>query len=199
MKKSKKKIVLFVLLLLLLLMVVILIGGNSYSKYITQVEGKGVIQVAKWAFLVNGQTASITNLNLAQTYKSNTLVKDRIAPGTSGSFDIVIDTTGAEVGINYDVIFSNESSKPQNLVFTYDGHTSNSIKGLEPFLTGNIPANSTEKVKTMTIEWNWPYETGGSTTSEKTSQDIEDTQDGKTLGKYQFDIKITGTQVEPAI
>lgn len=198
MKKSKKKIVLLVLLLLFLILI-ILVGGNSYSRYVTQVDGKGVIQVAKWAFLVNGQTASITNLNLAQTYKSNTLVSNRIAPGTRGSFDIIIDTTGAEVGIRYDVAFSNESNKPQNLVFTYDGHTSNNIKGLEPFLTGTIPANSTEKVKTMTIEWNWPYETGESTTSEKTSQDIEDTQDGKTLEQYQFNIKITGTQVEPTI
>lgn len=197
MKKSKKRIFLFALLLLLLI-VIILIRGNSYSKYVTQVDGKGVIQVAKWAFLVNGQTASITNLNLAQTYHSDTLVSNRIAPGTRGSFDIVIDTTGAEVGINYDVVFSNESNKPQNLLFTYDGHTSSSIKELEAFLTGTIAANSTEKVKTMTIEWNWPYETG-STTSEKASQDIEDTQDGKTLEQYQFDIQITGTQVEPAI
>lgn len=197
MKKSKKRIILFALLLLLLIFIV-LIGGNSYSKYLTQVDGKGVIQVAKWAFLVNGQTASITNLNLAQTYHSDTLVSNRIAPGTRGSFDIIIDTTGAEVGIDYNVTFTNEKDRPQNLLFTYDGHTSSSIKGLEPFLTGTIAANSSEKVKNMTIEWNWPYETG-STVSEKIAQDIEDTQDGKTLEQYQFDIMITGKQVEPAI
>lgn len=196
MKKSKKMIVLFILLLLVLIFMALL-GGDTYSKYLTQVEGKGVIEVAKWAFLVNGETASITNINLAKTYKSETLAQNTIAPGTKGSFDIKIDTTGSEVGINYDVVFENEKSKPQNLQFTYDGHIVSSIKELEPFLTGTIEANSSEKVKIMTIEWNWPYETGNSA-NEKIMQDAEDTKDGQTLGKYQFDIVITGTQVEPA-
>lgn len=195
MKKSKKRIILFILLLLLLIFMVLL-GGGSYSKYLTQVEGKGVIEVAKWAFLVNGQTASITNINLAKTYKAETLAQNTIAPGTSGSFDIKIDTTGSEVGINYDVKFENEKSKPQNLKFTYDGHTVSTIKELEQFLTGTIDANSNEKIKIMTIGWNWPYETG-TTLQEKNLQDIEDTNDGKLLEQYSFDIIVTGTQEKP--
>lgn len=193
MKKSKKRIILL-LLLLLLLVFMFLLGGGSYSKYLTQVEGKGVIEVAKWAFLVNGETASITNINLARTYKPETLAQNTIAPGTSGSFDIKIDTTGSDVGINYDVKFQNEKSKPQNLVFTYDGHTVANIKELEQFLAGTIDANSEEKVKTMTIEWSWPYETG-SLADEKAVQDVEDTNDGKLLEQYSFDIIVTGTQV----
>lgn len=195
MKKSKKRIILLALLLLVLVFMALLAGG-SYSKYLTQVQGKGVIEVAKWAFLVNGQTASITNINLAKTYRADTLAQNTIAPGTSGSFDIKIDTTGSEVGINYDVKFENENNKPQNLNFTYDGHTVSNIKELEQFLTGTIDANSNEKIKIMTIEWNWPYETGNSET-EKMAQDIEDTNDGKTLEQYSFDIIVTGMQVNP--
>lgn len=197
MKKSKKKLILLILLILLLIFM-ILIGGRSYSKYLTQIDGKGVIEVAKWAFLVNGETASITNLNLAQSYNNKTLVANRIAPGTRGSFDIVIDTTGSEVGINYDVVFTNEKSKPQNLQFIYEGHIVNNIKELEQFLTGTIDANSAEKIKTMTIEWTWPYETG-SLETDKILEDAEDTKDGLALEKYQFDIIITGRQVEPTI
>lgn len=197
MKKSKKKVILLVLLLIVLIFM-FLLGGGSYSKYLTQVEGKGVIEVAKWAFLVNGETASITNINLANTYKEETLTKNTIAPGTNGSFDIKIDATGSDVGINYDVIFENETNKPQNLKFTYDGNTVSSIKELETFLKGTIEANSTEKVKIMTIEWTWPYETGSSA-EEKGLQDIEDTNDGKLLEQYKFDIIVTGTQVEPSV
>lgn len=197
MKKSKKKIILLAIIILLCIFM-ILIGGKSYSKYLTQIDGTGVIDVAKWAFLVNGKTASITNINLAQSYDAKTLTNNRIAPGTRGSFDIVIDTTGSEVGIDYDVVFTNEKSKPQNLQFIYEGHVVNSIKGLEQFLTGTIDANSEEKIKTMTIEWVWPYETGNSA-SEKTLEDAEDTRDGLSLEKYQFDIIITGRQVEPTI
>lgn len=197
MKKNKKRIILIVLLILLLAMMVLL-GKGSYSKYLTQVEGKGVIEVAKWAFLVNGQTASITNIDLAKTYKAETLAQNTIAPGTRGSFDIIIDTTGSEVGISYDVKFENEQSKPENLRYTYDGHTVNNIKELEQFLTGTIEANSNEKVKTITIEWNWPYETGN-TEKEKIERDLKDTNDGKLLEQFKFDIIVTGTQVEPVV
>lgn len=195
MKKSKKRIILLTLLLVIVVFMALLAGG-SYSKYLTQVQGKGVIEVAKWAFLVNGQTASITNINLAKTYRADTLAQNTIAPGTSGSFDIKIDTTGSEVGINYDVKFENENNKPQNLNFIYDGHSVSTIKELEQFLTGTIDANSNEKVKIMTIEWNWPYETGN-LEDEKIAQDVEDTNDGKTLEQYSFDIVVTGTQVNP--
>lgn len=197
MKKSKKRIILLVLLLLLLTFIALL-GGGSYSKYLTQVQGKGVIEVAKWAFLVNGQTASITNINLAKTYNAETLAQNTIAPGTSGSFDIIIDTTGSEVGINYDVKFENERNKPQNLKFIYDGHTVNTIKELEEFLTGTIAANSNEKIKTMKIEWNWPYETENPA-NEKLIKDIEDTNDGKLLETYSFDVIVTGTQASPTV
>ena len=55
-----------------------------------------------------------------------------------------------------------------------------------------------EKVKIMTIEWNWPYETGTSET-EIIAQDVEDTNDGKLLENYSFDIIVTGSQVEPVV
>lgn len=194
MKKTKKKGM--IIALLLLLIVAIFLIGNSYSKYITQVDGKGVIEVAKWAFLVNGQTASITNLNLAQTYQPDTLVANHIAPGTRGSFDIIIDATGSEVGIDYQVHFENETNKPTNMKFYYQGNVVNSIKDLEIFLQGTVTAEEEQKVKTMKVEWEWSYETG-STEQEIARQDKIDTNDGKNLTQYQFDIIITGTQVEP--
>ena len=172
MKKPKRKIIFLVLLILLFLLLLFFQGG-SYSKYLTQVDGKGIIEVAKWAFLVNGQTASITPLNLASTYKKETLKQNTIAPGTNGSFNIEIDASGSEV--------------------TYDGHTVNSVKDLEQYLEGTIAANASEKTKTMTILWNWPYETQGN----RTQEDAQDTNDGTLLEQYSFNIVITGTQETP--
>lgn len=193
--KTKKKIL---FLLLLISTIVLVLMGKSYSKYISQVNGKGIIDVAKWVFTVNGQTSSITNLQLLKTYNPATLKNNQIAPGTSGSFDIVIDTTGSEVGIDYAVEFLNETNKPSNLEFKYQENKVNSIKELEQFLKGSIPLESEEKVKTMKIEWEWKYETGD-TKEEISKKDIQDTKDGKELEKYQFDIVITGTQVEPLV
>lgn len=185
-------------LIIILLSLITLIGllGSTYSKYITQVEGRGVIEVAKWAFLVNGQTATMTNINLAQTYNSDTLIQNRIAPGTRGSFDIIVDASGSEVGIDYDVKFLNENNKPTNLNFNYNGTIVPSITDLEEVLKGNIPADSTEKVKTFTIQWFWSYETG-TAEEQKLKSDMQDTKDGKSLDKYSFDIVVTGRQVEP--
>lgn len=191
--KTKKKIL---FLLLLISTIVLVLMGKSYSKYISQINGKGIIDVAKWAFSVNGQTSSITNLELLKTYDVSTLKDNQIAPGTSGSFDIVIDTTGSEVAIDYKVEFLNETNKPSNLEFKYQENKVSSIKELEQFLKGSIPLDAEEKIKTMKIEWEWKYETG-ETKEDIIEKDKQDTKDGKELEKYQFDIVITGTQVEP--
>lgn len=194
MKSKTKKKILF--LLLLILSIVFVFMGQSYSKYISQINAKGIIDVAKWVFTVNGQTSSITNLNLLETYDETTLKNNQIAPGTSGKFDIVIDTTGSEVGIDYKVEFLNETSKPSNLEFKYGDHIKNNLKELEEFLKGNIPSDAENKTKVMTIEWNWKYEIG-STEEQIFLNDKEDTNDGKNLEQYAFDIIITGSQVEP--
>jgi len=194
MKSKTKKKILF--LLLLILSIVFVFMGQSYSKYISQINAKGIIDVAKWVFTVNGQTSSITKLNLLETYDETTLKNNQIAPGTSGKFDIVIDTTGSEVGIDYKVEFLNETSKPSNLEFKYGDHIKNNLKELEEFLKGNIPSDAENKTKVMTIEWNWKYEIG-STEEQILLNDKEDTNDGKNLEQYAFDIIITGSQVEP--
>lgn len=191
--KTKKKLL---FLLLLILTIIFVLMGQSYSKYISQINGKGIIDVAKWAFKVNGQSNSITNLNLLKTYNPTTLKDNKIAPGTSGNFDIVIDTAGSEVGIDYKVEFLNETNKPNNIKFKYEGNTVSNIKELEEFLKGNISQDAENKIKTMTIEWEWEYETG-KTKEEILAQDAQDTKDGKELQQYQFDIVITGMQVEP--
>ncbi|MBR1540068.1 MAG: hypothetical protein IJ629_02680 [Clostridia bacterium] len=44
---------------------------------------------------------------------------ERIAPGTSGNFKIIIDASGSEVGVDYDVTSLGEgNNKPDNLYFT---------------------------------------------------------------------------------
>ena len=69
----------------------------------------------------------------------------------------------------------------------------NSVKDLEQYLEGTIAANATAKTKTMTISWNWPYETQGN----RAQEDEQDTNDGKSLEQYSFNIVITGTQETP--
>ena len=193
MKKNKKVLIIALVLLAITLS---FIGGRTFSKYIAEVNGSGTADIANWVFKVNGQEDSVQNVNLLSTYNNETLVNNKVAPGTSGSFNIVIDATGSEVGVDYDVTFLNESEKPQNLVFMYDDTKYSTIQDLQQDLSGTINANDENKTRTITIDWEWQYETGDNE-NEIAQNDEIDTQNAKQIENYNFDIRVTGTQVTP--
>ena len=190
---KNKKIIAIVSILLLIIMSFYV--GHTYAKYMAQIKGEGIAEVAKWSFLVNGQEEQIQTIKLNSTYNNETLVNNKIAPGTEGQFDIVIDGTGSEVGIDYKVIFEEKSTKPENLKFVYQDQAYDSIEEIEKELTGNIAANDENKIRTITIIWKWAYETGY--TEEIPANDIIDTKDGQEIANYSFDVIIQGTQVLP--
>lgn len=170
--------------------------GITYSKYTNVVSGDGETQVAKWSFKVNEQTEEFATIKLADTYDASTLTKGKIAPGTSGSFDIDIDATGAEVGVKYVVDFEDETNKPTNLIFKSGNKSASTIEELEEVLTGTINADDTNKTRTLTVEWEWPYET--KTDNGVAQNDEIDTAEGLNALEYSFNVKVTGTQVIPS-
>lgn len=82
MKKENKKKKWYIILLLLLFIVITfgIMVGSTFSKYLMEVKGKGIVEVANWSFLVNGQNSTINTIQLAQTYLPDTLVENTIAP-----------------------------------------------------------------------------------------------------------------------
>lgn len=192
---TKRKKVLLVSAILAII-IVAFIGGNVYSKYVSEVRGNGLAQVATWSFKVNGQQQDVQTINLASTAQPDTLINNKIAPGTKGSFDIIVDGTGSDVAIDYKIEFSDESAKPQNLKFKYLDNEYNSISELENSLSGRINANDENKSRTLKIDWEWKYETG-STEEEIIQNDKIDTQDAQNISEYTFNVIVSGTQVEP--
>ena len=193
MTKTKKTILAIFALLSMLLA---FIGGQVYAKYITEIKGDGMAEVATWSFKVNDQKEHIQEIKLASTYNDETLVNNKIAPGTSGNFNIIVDATGSEVGIKYNIAFSDEANKPTNLKFIYEDQEYNSIEELENNLSGIINANEENKTKTLNIGWKWDYETGEDE-EEITANDLVDTKDAEKIQNYTFKVSVTGTQVEP--
>lgn len=193
MTKSKKIILAIAVLLCILLA---FIGGQAYAKYITEIKGNGIAEVATWSFKVNDQKEHIQEIKLASTYNNETLVNNKIAPGTSGNFNIIVDATGSEVGIRYNIVFSDEANKPTNLKFIYEDQEYDSIQDLENNLSGVINANEENKTKTLNIGWKWDYETGQEE-EEIAANDLIDTKDAEKLQNYTFKVSVTGTQVEP--
>ncbi len=193
MSKNKKIIVAIVILSSMILS---FLGGKSYSKYVSEVRGDGMAEVATWSFKVNGQKEQVQTIQLGSTCNNETLINNKIAPGTRGSFNIIVDGTGSDVGIQYQIKFTTQTNKPNNLKFVYENQEYNSLIELENDLSGTIYANDQNKAKTLTIEWKWEYETG-SNENEIAQNDKIDTQNAQDIANYQFNITVSGTQIAP--
>lgn len=192
---NRKKILLAVAILSMV--IVSFMGGQSFSKYTSQVKGEGNAEVAKWNFIVNGHEEIIQTIQLGSTFDNETLLDNKIAPGTKGAFKIDIDATGSEVGIQYDIKFTEKSQKPANLVFSYNNQVYKNLSELEVVLSDIIDATQENKKIEIPIQWEWKYESGN-TEEEIKLQDVQDTADGKMLQNYTFDVIVTGTQVPPS-
>ena len=190
---KNKKIILAVCILAAIILA--FIGGTVFAKYQSNLTGTGVADIAKWDFSVNGNGTTVQTISLAESYDESTLVNGKIAPGTSGSFDIIIDAGGSDVGVDYSVSFLNETNKPTNLKFKYGNVESNTLQGLTSALTGTIDADAQTKEELLTVEWFWDYETG--TGNQIAANDVIDTNEGIADLNYTFDVAVTGTQVTP--
>ncbi len=192
--KKSKKIVLIIIALIVVGLA--FIGGRAYAKYMSRVTGQGTADIASWSFKVNESEEKLQTISLKSTIDNTKILKNKIAPGTNGKFEIKLDTTEAEVGVNYLIRFENETQKPTNLKFTYNGVIYNNLTDLGIALNGTINANDENKVRTIQIDWNWEYQTGNSANEIATS-DMIDTQDAKRIRNYTFDVIVSGTQVNP--
>ncbi len=192
--KKNKKIILIVIAIFAIILS--FIGGHAYAKYMSRVTGQGTADVASWSFNVNESNEKLQTISLKSTINNSTLLDKKIAPGTEGNFEIKLNATGSDVGIDYSIKFENQTQKPTNLKFTYEGKTYNTLEELQKVLIGKINADEENKIKVLTIGWNWKYETGN-TEQEISASDLIDTQEGKQITNYTFDIVVSGTQVMP--
>lgn len=191
-----------IILLAILLIAVLAFGIWAWSKYTSTLEGNGTATVAKWNF---GTTTELTNLDLATTSGATkfdtvqNVATDRIAPGTKGSFTVALNTTGTEVALKYLIELSNIANKPTNLHFYSDEACTQQIDasaGTSASYSGYIAQGDTGTTHNVTIYWEWKYETG-TTADEIAANDQIDTTEGTAAKQVTFDLKITGTQVDP--
>ena len=199
---SKKKTILRIIIVALLVCLMF-IAGYTYSKYMSSVSGRVSANIAKWSFSASGENGvSLNDISLINTADNMATANNTIAPGTSGSFGIVIDATGSEVGVDYSVTVSNENSGQSHLQFYLDDGSQNPTKYnsltalANAELKGTIAANDANKVITLPVAWEWPYE-GTGTDLEKKMYDVGDLNIAETISSYSFGLTITGKQVAP--
>lgn len=132
-------------------------------------------------FDVQYQKTKIKALNLTETVDNKTLVYEKIAPGTSGGFEIVLN---ANQEMNYQIAFESENEKPTNLQFytLTDNKRYMTLEELGENLAGTILAH---EEKTIPVYWEWKYETSQ-------EQDKQDTVEAKKMREYYFLIYVQG-------
>ncbi|MBO5004710.1 MAG: hypothetical protein J6D03_05610 [Clostridia bacterium] len=97
------------------------IGLYAWAKYKSAINGTATAQVAKWNFnlkLKEGKEGAIETegpIDIATT-EYNHIANNTIAPGTKGEFEIILDTTGTEVSLVYEVKID-ITNCPRNMSF----------------------------------------------------------------------------------
>ena len=151
--------------------------NNQITSDIEHFEGETYI------FDVKYNNLQMKNVNLTNTINPKTLVKELIAPGTEGFFNVILKSNKNS---KYRIRFVSKNTKPKNLIFYIENDDTkySSLEELEKVLVGNIKAN---KQKNIRINWRWEYSTNN-------IDDFEDTKDGKNINKYNFDIYVIGEE-----
>ena len=112
----KRKYKLLILILIIFLLIIII--RSTYSKYTNKAVAAITKPIGQWVIKVNntditevddeGEPANQTFVIDTFDWDTTTHVVDgKIAPGRSGSFDIVIDPTDTQVSFNYTITIDN--------------------------------------------------------------------------------------------
>lgn len=199
--ENKKKKSLILIVLILLVGVTCGYVASTYAKYTTEITGNnGTAIVAAWNFEDDNENQTI-EIELAEAVDESTLVDERIAPGTSGEFQVALVNT-SEVGADFVVALTSITNKPTNLKFykTRSGSAgaytySNEITPGTTEITGQLAAEDSTGLN-VPIYWVWAYETTETATNDPIdTANGEDTLTNRTLT---IGVTITGTQTPPS-
>ena len=92
---------------LVLLCLLLCFMSNTYSRYVADTTGNLKMSFAQWQILVNNEditSNSSSSVVLTPVIDENTNVKsNKIAPSSTGYFDISVDPSNVDVAFNYSI------------------------------------------------------------------------------------------------
>lgn len=176
---KKKKIIMSAIIIVAL--IIIIAAGYTFSRYFQSVTGDATATIASWAFKAN---AGEENKKLGDIVLKPTS-GNKIAPGTSGEFQIKVDATGSDVDVDYVVNISQEKL-PANMKFKLK-NASNDYETMAALAEAEMNDTLTSSVptKTYNIVWNWPI--GSEATNNNDMEALK-------LSNLGFHIEVLGEQ-----
>ena len=208
-KKKNAGLTALIALLLIITTVASCVGLYAWAKYISSQNGQATAQIAKWYFnlktgeeTIDGKTKTL--LELTRTDEYGHVAQGKIAPGTHGELPIIIDTTGTEVDLQYDLVVVIENC-PTNMTFTTSDATKTTVvrsgtgtaqdpKIATITVTKYISHSVTDanRKHNETITWNWPYETLDANNSAVAGDEVDKADNGKEITVR---VSATGTEM----
>lgn len=193
--KNKKKI--GGVLLLISLILVIFLAGYTFARYYKSINAGGTsASIARWSFGSKNEKAIIN------------LSEEKIAPGSSGQFEIEVDATNSEVDVDYEILVSEEKNIPTNMKFyakTKDekGTVISTTEEMSSFtelatnnLKGTIPVEANNQKRSIIVYWNWEFNENDTTTVDSDDATLNLDENGKSNLECGFNIEIVGRQAK---
>ena len=200
---NKAKILKLLIIFLVIITIIIILNSNTklfqsddyiFLKIFQKTNNENKIDYdnteseENYIFKVDLKNIDIKQIDLMKTVNKTTCLNKKIAPGTSGNFNILLETNKDS---KYKIYFQSVNEKPQNLYFKAikDGKEiakTQTLEELSEKLDGNIAKK--EKIK-INIQWYWDFE------NNKTNSDIQDTEDSKKIKRYQFNLYALGEEI----
>ena len=141
--------------------------GGTFAKYTSSATGTDSATVAKWDIKVGGTNIATNNtftFNLFETIKDSNGTADEtymspvdgtiIAPGTRGSFDIVIKND-SQVNATYAIDYTVTNTNNIPVKFSVDG--TNWFDDIN-YLDVRSVAINMGATATVTVQWMWEFE-----------------------------------------
>ena len=115
-----------ILLLIVSLSLTLSFMSNTYSRYVADTTGNLQLQFAEWQILVNKEditkeTSSTIQLTPVIDNENGNIADGKVAPSSTGYFDIAIDPSNVDVSFEYEISLSFDNiiaSKIPDLMIT---------------------------------------------------------------------------------
>ena len=168
--KRNKLFILGICTVMVALVSLSLVSG-TWARYTSQVSGEDSARVARWGFTVTdksygyngGAVSQKFNFNLFGTVnEADTTTTEEhiaatdgtiIAPGTGGSFDLVL-TNNSEVTAEYSIDYTVTNSSSIPVEFSVDGSTWGALQDVTASDATKLA--HTNGSTTVTVYWRWP-------------------------------------------
>lgn len=168
-RKRSSMMVRLVAVLAVTMMFTMCFVGGTFAKYTSSGTGTDTATVAKWSFKVGETDIATTDtftFDLFKTIKDSDGINNEtemnpvdgsiIAPGTQGSFDLVL-TNASQVTAQYAIDYTVTNNNDIPVKFSVDGGTTwtNDLADVAASDSTKLAANS--GTTTIKVQWKWDF------------------------------------------